>query len=81
MDGSQPVRITRDGDHQVVHLPSGVSVPVDAVVRQEGGRLIIEQAGPRLGSTARLLAVLATLEPIDEELGEIDDPPPEPVDL
>lgn len=81
MDGSQPVRITRDGDHQVVHLPSGVSVPADAVVRQEGGRLIIEQAGPRLGSTARLLAVLATLEPIDEELGEIDDPPPEPVDL
>jgi len=81
MDGSQPVRITRDGDHQVVHLPSGVSVPADAVVRQEGERLIIEQAGPRLGSTARLLAVLATLEPIDEELGEIDDPPPEPVDL
>ena len=81
MDGSQPVRITRDGDHQVVHLPSGMSVPADAVVRQEGGRLIIEQAGPRLGSTARLLAVLATLEPIDEELGEIDDPPPEPVDL
>ncbi|MFN6981042.1 MAG: hypothetical protein ACK4NU_03860 [Brevundimonas sp.] len=81
MDGSQPVRITRDGDHQVVHLPSGVSAPADAVVRQEGERLIIERAGLRMGSSARLLARLATLEPIDEEIGEIDDPPPEPVDL
>ncbi|MFN3877121.1 MAG: hypothetical protein ACK4MH_01950 [Brevundimonas sp.] len=81
MDGSQPVRITRDGDHQVVHLPSGVSVPADAVVRQEGGRLIIEQAGPALGSVERLLAVLATMDPIEERLDPIDDPLPEPVDL
>ena len=81
MDGSQPVRITRDGDHQVVHLPSGVSAPADPVVRQDGARLIIEPSGPPLKSTARLLAVLATLEPIDEELGEIEDYPPEPVDL
>lgn len=81
MDGSQPVRITRDGDHHVVHLPSGVSVPADAVVRQEGGRLIIEQAGPELGSVERLLAVLVTMEPIEERLDPIDDPLPEPVDL
>ncbi|WP_395942978.1 hypothetical protein [Brevundimonas sp.] len=81
MDGSQPVRITRDGDHQVIHLPSGVSAPAGAVVRQEGGRLIIEAAGPQMGSVERLLAVLATMEPIDEEIGEIDDPLPEPVDL
>lgn len=81
MDGSHPVRITRDGDHQVVHLPSGVSAPADAVVRQEGGRLIIEQAGPKIGSVERLLAVLATMEPIDERLEPFDDPPPEPVDL
>ena len=81
MDGSHPIRITREGDHQVVHLPSGVSVPADAVVRQEGERLIIERAGPAMGSTARLLALLATMEPIDEELGEIEDYPPEPVDL
>ena len=81
MDGSQPVRITRDGDHHVVHLPSGVSVPADAVVRQEGGRLIIEQAGPELGSVERLLAVLATMESIEERLDPIDYPLPEPVDL
>ena len=81
MDGSQPVRITRDGDHQVVHLPTGVSAPADAVVRQEGGRLIIEQAGPPLGSVERLLAVLAIMEPIDERFDPIDDPLPEPVDL
>ena len=81
MDGSQPVRITREGDHQVVHLPSGVAVPADAVVRQDGERLIIEKAGPSMGSSARLLAVLATLQPIDERLDPFDDQPPEPADL
>ncbi|MFN7112417.1 MAG: hypothetical protein B7Z13_16005 [Caulobacterales bacterium 32-67-6] len=81
MDGSQPVRITRDGDHQVVHLPSGVSAPADAVVRQDGERLIIERAGLRMGSVERLLAVLSTMEPIDERLDPFEDPPPEPVDL
>ena len=81
MDGSHPVRITHEGDHQVVHLPNGVSVPADAVVRQEGERLIIDSSNPPMGSTARLLAILATLESIDEEIGEIEDYPPEPVDL
>jgi len=78
MDGSQPVRITRDGDHQVVHLPSGVSAPADAVVRQEGGRLIIEgaQASPQ---KQRLLDKLATLEPIDDDFAPIIDRPASPV--
>ncbi len=62
-------------------MPSGVSVPSDAVVRQEGGRLIIEQAEPSMGSIERLLTVLATMEPITERLGPIDDPLPEVVDL
>ena len=90
MDGSHPVRITREGDHDVVHLPQGVTAlrraglsaaPADAVVRQEGERLIIERAGPRMGSVQKLLAVLATLEPIDERLDPIEDRPPEPIDL
>lgn len=78
MDGSQPVRITRDGDHQVVHLPSGVSAPADAVVRQEGDRLIIE-TGQVSSRKQRLLDRLAAMEPIDEDFGPIADAPPGPV--
>lgn len=45
-------------------------------MRKEGDRLIIEPA-PRKS----LLAVLATLEPLDEVFPEIEDGPPDPVDL
>ncbi|MGH6944771.1 MAG: hypothetical protein ACREH6_11200 [Geminicoccaceae bacterium] len=48
----------------------------DATLRKEGKRIVIEPAPPR-----SLLAVLATLEPIDEELPAIDDLPHTPVDL
>lgn len=81
MDGSHHLKVTVEGDHQVVHLPSGVSVPADAVVRQDGARLIIEPSGPPMGSVEKLLAVLATMEPIDERLDPFEDTPPEPVDL
>jgi antitoxin VapB len=46
------------------------------VIRKEGDRLILEPAEP-----ASLLGLLATLEPLDEHLPEVEDPPPEPVDL
>jgi antitoxin VapB len=45
-------------------------------MRKEGDRLIIEPAQPK-----SLLAVLASLKPLDEELPPIEDAPPEPVDL
>ena len=48
----------------------------DAIMRKEGTRLVIEPAPPR-----SLLALLATLEPIDDEFPPISDPPPEPFDL
>jgi len=43
---------------------------------KEGQRLIIEAAPPR-----SLLAVLATLQTLDENFPPIEDPPAEPVDL
>jgi len=43
---------------------------------KEDNRLIIEPAKPK-----SLLARLATWEPIDEEFPEIEDLPPDPVDL
>lgn len=66
MDGSYPVRITREGDHQVVHLPPHVAMPEAAVVRQEGDRLIIEAVTGRTGSSD-LLARWADEGPLAEE--------------
>lgn len=44
-------------------------------MRKEGERLVIEPAA------ASLLALLRTLNPIDEDFAPIADPAPEPVDL
>jgi antitoxin VapB len=45
-------------------------------MRKEGDRLIIEPAPPK-----SLLAVLATLTPVQEDFPPIRDLPPDPVDL
>ncbi len=45
-------------------------------MRREGGRLIIEPAPPR-----SLLALLATLAPLDEDFPPICELPSDPVDL
>jgi antitoxin VapB len=71
------VRIFRNGRNQAVRIPREFELPGDeAIMRREGGRLIIEPALP--GS---LIALLATLEPIEEELQPPPDRPPEPVDF
>jgi antitoxin VapB len=43
---------------------------------KENGKIVIEAVPPR-----SLLALLATFEPLDEDFPEIDDNPPESVDL
>ena len=48
----------------------------DAIMRKEGARLVIEPAPKK-----SLLQILAKLKPIDEEFPEIEDLPPERVDL
>ena len=48
----------------------------DAVVRKEADRLIIEPVRPRSS-----LALLATLEPIDDDFPTVTDPPIDDVDL
>ncbi len=45
-------------------------------MRKDGGRLIIEPAPPQ-----SLLALLATLAPLDEDFPPIHDLPSDPVDL
>ena len=76
------VKLFRNGRNQAVRIPREFELPgTDAIMRKEGDRLILEPASKR--SIDRLLAVLATLEdlPEDERLPEVEDLPPEPLDL
>ncbi len=71
------VKIFRNGRNQAVRIPREFELAGDeAIMRREGDRLIIEPAPP-----ASLLALLATLEPIEEDFAPIPDLPPGPVDL
>jgi antitoxin VapB len=71
------VKLFRNGRSQAVRIPREFELPgKDAVMRKEGERLIIEPAPKK-----SLLALLKTWEPIDEEFPEIEDLPPDPVDL
>jgi len=71
------VKLFKNGRNQAVRIPREFELPgPEAIMRKEGERLVIE---PVPGKS--LLEVLATLEPLDEEFPEIENPPPEPFDL
>ena len=71
------VKLFKNGRNQAVRIPREFELPgEDAIMRKEGGKLIIEPAPPK-----SLLAILATLSPLDEDFPPIDDPIPEPFDL
>jgi antitoxin VapB len=71
------VKLFTNGRNQAVRIPREFELPgEDAIMRKEGDRLIIEPAPPR-----SLLAVLATLEPLEEDFAEIADLPIDSVDL
>ena len=71
------VKLFKNGRNQAVRIPREFELPgEDAIMRKEGDKLIIEPM-----RKLSLLELLDTLEPIEEEFPEIDDPPPEPVDF
>jgi antitoxin VapB len=71
------VKLFKNGRSQAVRIPREFELPGDeAVIRKEGERLILEPAPRR-----SLLAVLATLETLDEDVSPIADPPPSPGDV
>jgi antitoxin VapB len=71
------VSLFRNGRNQAVRSPREFELPgKEAILRSENGKLILEPVKPD-----SLLAYLEQMEPVDEEWPEIDDPPPEPVDL
>jgi antitoxin VapB len=71
------VRLFKNGRSQAVRIPREFELPgKDAIMRKEGDRLIIEPARRK-----SLLALLATIKPIDEDLPPIAKKPPKPIDL
>jgi antitoxin VapB len=63
------VRLFRNGRNQALRIPREFELEGDeAVLRKEGDRLIIEPV--RKG---RLLAVLASLEPLEEPFPHVDE--------
>lgn len=77
MERARHVKLFRNGRNQAVRIPRELELPgEDALIFREGSRLIIEVAPPR-----SLLALLATLSPIDEDFPTIDELELDPVDL
>ena len=77
MISERHVRLFKNGRNQAVRIPREFELPgEDAIMRKEGERLIIEPIPPK-----SLLALLATLAPLDEEFPPIPDKRPEPVEL
>ena len=71
------VKLFKNGRNQAVRIPREFELPgTDAIIRKEGERLIIEPAPPQ-----SLLALLATLAPLEEDFPPILDLPPDPVEL
>ena len=63
------VRLFRNGRNQALRIPREFELEGDeAVLRKEGDRLIVEPV--RKG---RLLAVLASLEPLEETFPDVDE--------
>lgn len=77
MSAQRRVKLFRNGRNQAVRIPREFEMSgEEAILRKEGERLIIEPAPPR-----SLLALLATLEPLDEEFPSILELPTDSVDL
>ena len=72
MSEPRRVRLLRNGRNQAVRIPVEFELPGDeAVMYRDGDRLVIEPVRKR-----GLVALLKTMQPVEEEFPEIDDPVP-----
>ena len=77
MSAQRRVKLFRNGRNQAVRIPREFELPgEEAILHKEGQRLIIEPPPP-----PSLLALLATLEPIEETFPQIQELPTDSVDL
>jgi len=71
------VRLFKNGRNQAIRIPREFELPgEEAILRKEGDRLILEPTMP-----VSLLAVLATLSPLEEDFPAVPDLPNDDVDL
>jgi antitoxin VapB len=71
------VKFFKNGRNQALRIPREFELPgQDAIIRKDGERLIIEPCAPK-----SLLALLASLAPLDEDFPPIPDPHPEFIDI
>jgi antitoxin VapB len=72
MQNERHVRLFRNGRNQAVRIPRDFELDGnEAIIRKEGERLILEPVSTK----NRLVELLKTLEPIQEEFPEMEDPP------
>jgi antitoxin VapB len=79
MSHTRQVRLFKNGRNQAVRIPVDFELPGDtALMHREGNRLVIEPV-----RKTGLLALLDSLEPIDEDFPDFDAGllPARPVDL
>jgi antitoxin VapB len=79
MNMERKAAIFRNGRNQAVRIPKEFELPgKEAIIRKEGSKLVIEAL-----EKPTLLEVLAKLKPLppEDRMPEIEDLPPEPVDL
>ena len=66
------VKLFRDGGNQAVRIPAAFELPGnEAIMRRNGDRLVIEPARKR-----GLVALLKSMQPLDEAFPEINHPVP-----
>ena len=77
MVAERSVKLFKNGRNQAVRIPREFELPGhEAIMRREGERLIIEPVPPK-----SLLALLATLRPLDEEFPPISELSMDPIEL
>lgn len=77
MQTQRHVRLFRNGRNQALRIPKEFEMEGnEAIIHKEGNRLIIEPV-----KKAGLLALLASWEPLADNLPEIEDPTIEPEDI
>jgi antitoxin VapB len=74
MSEQRHVKLFRNGRNQAVRIPVEFELPGDeAIMHRDGERLVIVPVRKR-----GLVALLKSMQPLDESFPEIEDPAPEP---
>jgi antitoxin VapB len=74
MSEPRRVKLFRNGRNQAVRIPVEFELPGDeAIMHRDGDRLVIEPVRKR-----GLIALLKTMQPLEEAFPQIDDPVPAP---